>query len=44
MSVSKLYSSLLVITLVLLAVTVLFQLLEMNEYTLFETLQARFFN
>ena len=40
---SKLFTAIIAITFLALGATVAFQVLEMNEYKLFETLQERFF-
>ena len=40
---SKFFMVMLVLTTLVVAATLVFQLLEMHEYNLFQTLQARFF-
>ena len=40
---SKFFTVMAAVSFVVLAVAVVFQVLEMNDYSLFETLQARFF-
>ena len=40
---SKFFTVMAAVSFAVLAVAVVFQVLEMNDYSLFETLQARFF-
>ena len=40
---SKFFTVMIVLTTLVMAATLVFQLLEMKEYNLFQTLQARFF-